>query len=58
MMVCAYHIAKQICSYSMDSMALSLNVPSCAHFMDNLEDSHLLKKTHKSCIKKEIIFWS
>lgn len=56
MMVCAYHIAKLICSYSMDSMALSLNVLFCAHCMDNLEDSHLLKKTHKSFIKKEIFF--
>lgn len=55
-MVCAYHIAKLIRSYSMDSMALSLNVLSCAHCMDNLEDSHLLKKNTQVIYQKRDIF--
>lgn len=43
MMAYATHFTKQICSYSMDPMSLSLNVLSTAHFMDYLEVSQLLK---------------
>lgn len=47
-MAYANHVTKQIHSYSVDSMALSLNVLFCVPFMDYLEGSYLLKNPQET----------
>lgn len=43
MVAYATHFTKKIYFSSMDRIALSLNVLSTAHFVENLEDSHSVK---------------
>lgn len=47
-MAYANHVTKQLDSYSVDSMALSLNVLFCVLFMNYLEGSYLVKNPQET----------
>lgn len=60
-MAYANHVTKQLDSYSVDSMALSLNVLFCVLFMNYLEGSYLVKNPQEtifSVVKSFFLSWA